>query len=71
MPSTYTTKQGDMWDGISKQVYGSEYYMQYLMDANPDRTATVIFDGGITLTVPDRETSTDITNLPPWKRGKS
>lgn len=34
MVDTYTTKQGDMWDMIAYEVYGDEYKMHYLMDAN-------------------------------------
>jgi phage tail protein X len=67
MANTYTTKQGDMWDAIAYKVYGSEYLMHTLMDANPDHITTVIFSAGIVLLVPDL-VSTTPQNLPPWKR---
>ena len=63
---TYTTKQGDMWDAIAKKLYGDEYLMQDLIEANPDHVATVIFSAGAVLTVPETTTTTS-TNLPPWK----
>ena len=30
----YTTKSGDTWDVIAKEVYGSEYHADALMAAN-------------------------------------
>ncbi|AIF51260.1 tail protein X [Pelosinus sp. UFO1] len=67
MASTYTTKQGDMWDAIAYKVYGSEHQMHVLMDANPVYIPTVIFPAGVILVVPDIATSQP-QNLPPWKR---
>ena len=32
----YRTIQGDMWDGIAFKVYGSEAYMNVLLEANPE-----------------------------------
>lgn len=66
MSSTYTTKQGDMWDKIAYDQYGDEYKMQDLIEANPDYVTTVIFSAGVVLIVPDSSTTT-ATNLPPWK----
>lgn len=63
--STYTTKQGDMWDKIAYEVYGDEYKMHYLMDANKAYVETVIFPAGVVLTVPTLST-TETANLPPW-----
>lgn len=64
---TYTTIQGDTWDGIAYKLYGREKQMTALMAANPDYMAIVIFSPGVTLTVPDASAATT-TNLPPWKR---
>ncbi len=66
MVDTYTTKQGDMWDMIAYEVYGDEYKMHYLMDANKKYVETVIFPAGVTLVVPGLS-ATQTTNLPPWK----
>jgi len=70
MADIYTTKQGDMWDAIAYKVYGNEYKMHYLMDANKAHVETVIFPAGLKLTVPTLSAS-ETTNLPPWKRGSS
>ena len=32
----YITKSGDTWDLVAKQVYGSEYHADALMEANRD-----------------------------------
>ena len=43
MESTYTTKQGDVWDKIAYEVYGDEEYTGWLMvlqtPAPPEQTA--------------------------------
>ncbi|TEB13360.1 tail protein X [Pelotomaculum propionicicum] len=67
---TYTTIQGDTWDGIAYKTIGSEYYMTDLIEANPAHRETVIFSAGVVLTIPEITTPTT-TNLPPWKRVSS
>ncbi|KUO72715.1 MAG: phage tail protein [Desulfosporosinus sp. BRH_c37] len=70
MANTYTTEQGDMWDGISFKVYQSEYYMTDLIEANPQYRETVIFPANVVLVIP--EVSPPVPrNLPPWKRVNS
>ena len=64
---TYTTIQGDMWDGIAKKVYGTENGMNVLLKANMQYRNTVIFLAGTVLTVP--EYTVPVTDkLPPWRR---
>lgn len=65
--NTYTTKQGDMWDGIAYNIYGDERRMDVLMAANPAWIRTVVFSAGVVLQVPD--VAPNVTqNLPPWRR---
>lgn len=64
----YITKQGDMWDSIAKQIYGSEKYANDLIKANSSHITTVIFPAGIVLTVPEIEVNIASTaTLPPWR----
>ena len=66
---TYITKQGDMWDYIAWIVYGSEDYVPYLYQANPQYLTTYIFDDGIEIICPDvpvTEENED-ENLPDWR----
>ena len=55
----YTTKSGDTWDVIAKEVYGSEYHADVLMAANPQEIDTFIFNAGL-------EEERDGLQ-PPWK----
>ena len=48
----YTTKSGDTWDVIAKQVYGSEYHADILMAANPQQIDTFLFEAGVVLATP-------------------
>lgn len=64
----YTTVQGDMWDSISKKVYGNEKYVRELMKANTRYISTLIFSSGIVLNIPEITINTvDTSNLPPWR----
>lgn len=68
----YRTKQGDMWDALSRTFYGSEFYMHELIQANYEHRDIVIFPAGILLNIPEIETAVDVLeeSLPPWKRGE-
>lgn len=66
MATTYTTKQGDMWDSISFEQYGSESFTDDLMNANMDYRKYYTFPAGIVLDIPEIDTTTKITT-PPWK----
>ncbi|TDL50951.1 LysM domain-containing protein [Paenibacillus dendritiformis] len=66
--TTYTTIQGDTWDGIAYKVYGTESQMAELMRANPAHISTVIFSAGVTLIIPPMPANVS-DGLPPWKRG--
>ena len=64
MTNQYTTVQGDFFDLISFQVYGSERYASTLMRCNPAWAAVVAFDAGVVLTVPQVATSTPLGRVP-------
>ena len=61
----YTTKSGDTWDVIAKQVYGSEYHADILMAANPQQIDTFLFFFFLVLATPAMEEERDGL-LPPW-----
>lgn len=67
----YRTRSMDTWDIISKNVYGSEMFVNVLIEANIAYRNVAIFSDGIELDVPDVETTSGafMENLPPWKRG--
>ena len=67
MPKTYTTIQGDCWDGIAKRLYGTEAAMNVLLEANRGYNDITVFSAGVVLTVPEYEAPR--TNLlSPWRR---
>lgn len=66
--STYTTKQGDMWDAIAYELYGSTNYTGKLMQANQAHFDTYIFSAGVELDVPElTDEEFEQTDLPPWR----
>lgn len=67
MNKTYTTIQGDMWDGIAKKLYGTESAMNVLLRANQQYSSTIVFNSGVELAVPEYiAPKTEL--LPPWRR---
>lgn len=65
----YTTKQGDMWDYIAYLVYGDEYKMPVLLEANQRYNDVYIFEAGIKLWCPELsilEESED-EEVPEWR----
>lgn len=64
----YITKQGECWDEIAKNVYGSEKYIGFLMQNNMPLLDTIIFSAGQELSTP--ELPQDETDLPAWRRRK-
>jgi len=64
----YRTVLGDTWDKISFEQYDSYDHIEALMLANKEHMETVMFSGGVMLTIPDVTVKAS-TNLPPWKRG--
>jgi hypothetical protein len=68
LPSTYTTRSGDMWDGIALRTLGAERYMDLLLEANPEHNYVLRFDAGVELVVPELPEPVRPASLPPWRR---
>jgi len=66
MATSYRTVQGDCWDSIARALWGSEFFMHKLMEANPSHADILVFPAGIELAVPEVKTSTVAKDLPPW-----
>ncbi len=62
----YVTHQGQCWDEIAREVYGSEKYTGYLMQNNLPLLDTVVFSAGTELNTPDM--LAEETDLPAWRR---
>ena len=67
MANTYTTQQGDAWDVIALQVYGSEKYTGFLMQANFKHLDTFVFDAGVVLQTPALPEDAEESTAPFWR----
>lgn len=68
MPNnTHTTTQGQMWDQISLERYGSELQMAELLPPNVEEMDALFLAGEVQLAVPERPRQA-VRNLPPWER---
>lgn len=63
----YTTNEGDTFDSLALEFYGEEKYSVFIMQVNPDKISTLVFDYGISLKIPILNINNTST-LPPWKR---
>ena len=69
MNTTYITKQGDTWTGISFKAYGTITKAKDITDANPFISCSPVLDANILLAIPIQDQiSISANNLPPWKR---
>ena len=65
---TYTARQGDTYDLLSAQAYGTESMMTTIIKANPDYIDTIVFEGGETLRIPIVDIVETADTQPPWRR---
>lgn len=68
MAKTYTTVQGDMWDGIAFSQMGDTAYTDKLIEANLQYRDYFFFPAGIVLTIPDKIEKINAL-LPVWRQG--
>ena len=71
MAKKYITTSGQTWDQIALDLYGNEYYCQYIIDANPDKIDYLIFPAGIELKLPEDESflnNRPSDAYPEWRR---
>lgn len=67
-PKQYQTTQGETWDTISLDFYGTPYKVKELVDCNRHLANVLIFDANTPLNIPILE-SEKTSTLAPWKRG--
>lgn len=68
MPKIHITAEGDTFDTLALEYYNEEKLSSTLIQANPDHCATLIFEAGIPLTIPDTTAVHLPETLPPWRR---
>ena len=68
MSKTHITAEGDTFDALALKYYNAEKLASTIIQANPDYCSTLIFEAGVSLTIPDMTTVTYPETLPPWRR---
>ena len=68
MAKTHITAEGDTFDALALEYYNDEKLASTIIQANLDHCATLIFEAGVTLIIPDAATVTYPETLPPWRR---
>jgi phage tail protein X len=64
----YTTAEGDTFDTLALAAYNEERMSSVIIAENPDYADVVIFDAGVSLSIPVLETIETPETLPPWRR---
>lgn len=67
----YVTSQGDTWDSIAYDLFGSEEYMGILMDANLDLLDVLVFSAGTVIQVPEEIPEEVDEDMPFWRQDDS
>lgn len=70
MPSIYITVEGDTFDSLALLFYNDEKLASTIIQANPDHCDTLIFEAGVSLTIPEAAAVVMPETLPPWRRGE-
>lgn len=68
MPKSHITVEGDTFDALALEYYDDEKLASAIIQENPDHCDVLIFEAGVTLTIPDVATVTPPETLPPWRR---
>jgi len=64
----HTTVHNEAWDQIAKRYYGSEHYMHFLLEANPELTKYELLPANLKVIVPEKPEEVKTDKLPIWKR---
>ena len=68
MASIHITAEGDTFDALALSYYDDEKLASTIIQANPDHCSTLIFEAGVSLTIPDITSVIYPETLPPWRR---
>ena len=68
MAKTHITAEGDTFDALALEYYNDEKLASTMIQANLDHCATLIFEAGVLLVIPDVSTVVYPETLPPWRR---
>lgn len=67
----HIVKQGERWDNLSYQYYGTAFEYGRIIDANPHIGFCEVLPTGATIYIPVLNMKpTSNENMPPWLRGR-
>lgn len=66
----YMTRQGDTWDVLALDIYGTETLAWWIMIANTSHIRTLFFPAGVRLRIRETPTQASAQPLPPWDRNR-
>jgi phage tail protein X len=66
MKWSYTTIQGDTWDVLAFDIYGSEKMAYLLLRENPQYHNFIYLPAGLTISIPDTPKAKSNFPAPPW-----
>lgn len=64
----YVAQGGDTFDSIALVAYSEERMASTIIEANPDLSDVLIFEGGEAVRIPIVEIVETPETLPPWRR---
>lgn len=64
----HITAEGDTFDRLALLYFNDEKLASEIIKANPDYCDVLIFEAGVTLTIPAGSTVSLPESLPPWRR---
>ena len=67
----YITAEGDTFDILAFKYYANEKLSSYIIQANLDYVDTLIFEQGISLSIPILNMTEVPESLPPWRKGET
>ena len=62
------TVQGQAWDQIARDNYGSEARMDTLLSGNVDEADVLLFSGETSVRLPGEAKPASVRSTPPWER---
>lgn len=68
MPNNIVTVQGQAWDQIARDTYGSEALMDTLLSGNVDEADVLLFSGETPVLLPGEVEPAGVRSTPPWER---
>lgn len=64
----YVTSENDTFDLIAFKKYGNEFFASLIIEHNRQYADVILFDSGVTLSIPEVDVTATEKSLPPWRQ---